>query len=87
MNKIMKTSTQNFNYQFRGIVKDKPQINNSEQIKRLSEDFFHILTDFIYEKYSPRNRKLLRDVIKGLNIKSLYNFYLKFHYERNKRTN
>jgi len=87
LRRIMGHPEKNFNYQFQKIIKDKPQINNSEQIKKLSEDFFRILTDFIFGKYSPRNRRLLRKEIEYLKIKSLYNFYLDFHYERNKRTN
>ncbi len=87
LKKLMSRNDQNFNYQFEKIIKDKPQINNSEQIKKISENFFHTLTNFMYEKYSPRDRRLLESDIKNLGIRSLYNFYKKFHHERNKRTN
>ena len=68
LRRIMGHPEKNFNYQFQKIIKDKPQINNSEQIKKLSEDFFRILTDFIFGKYSPRNRRLLRKEIEYLKI-------------------
>jgi len=82
LRKIMTEPNNNFNFQFQKIVKDKPQINNSEQIKQISENFFRILTKFFYQRYSPRRQRLLVERIKERRIKSLYNFYIKFHYER-----
>ena len=80
--KIMCQPENNFNYQFQKIIKDKSQINNSTQIKKVSEDFFVIMTKFFYKHYSARNRRLLEDVIKDCNVVSLYKTYQKFHYER-----
>jgi retron-type reverse transcriptase len=79
---IMAEPKNNFNFQFQKLVKDKPQINDSEQIKRLSEDFWRILTRFLYKRYSARNRRLLEGRTKELGIRSLYNYYKQFHYER-----
>jgi retron-type reverse transcriptase len=83
LEKIMSEPKNNYNFQFQKIIKDKSQVNDSEQIKKLSENFFKILTKFFYQRYTPRNRRLLEEKIKNVGIKSLYNFYLKFHYERN----
>jgi retron-type reverse transcriptase len=82
LKKIMAEPKNNYNFQFQKIVKDKSQINDSEQIIKLSETFFRILTKFFYLRYSPRRRRLLETRIKDLGIKSLYSFYTKFHYER-----
>jgi len=81
--KLMAEPKNNYNFQFLKIIKDKPQVNNSEQIKKLSESFWHILTKFFYKTYSPRQRRLLEDRTKELGLQSLYHFYKKFHYERN----
>ena len=78
----MKQPNNNFNYQFQKIIKDKSQINNSKQIKKMSEDFFTIMTKFLYTSYSTRNRRLLEERLKDYGIISLYKTYQKFHYER-----
>lgn len=80
--KIMFNPRSNYNFQFEKIIKDKSQINNSEQIKKVSEEFFKIMTKFFYTRYSPRNRRLLEDRLRSFGLKSLYFFYKKFHYER-----
>lgn len=72
----------NFNEQFKHIVQGKSQINNGEQIRRLSEDFFKIMTKFFYNKYSNRYRRLLKDKLATYQLKSLYQLYKEFHYER-----
>lgn len=80
--KIMADAKSNYNYQFQKIIRDKPQVNDVDQVKRLSESFFKIMTRFFYERYSPRNRRFLEDRLKPFGIESLYNTYKKFHYER-----
>ena len=80
--KIMSQPKNNFNFQFFKIVQDKSQVNNSEQIRKVSEDFFKTLTRFFYKTYSPRRRRLLNARMKGVSIQSLYETYRKFHYDR-----
>lgn len=82
LKKIMAREKTNFNNVFYLMVKSKPQINDSEQIKKISESFFKMLTKFFYEKYSPRNRKKLKELIEPFRINSLYKIYQKFHYEK-----
>lgn len=82
LKKIMSEPKNNFNYKFEQIIRDKPQINDSDQVKKFSEDFFKILTKFFYLQFSPRNRRLLESRLASFRIISLYNFYKKFHYER-----
>ncbi|MCX6795763.1 MAG: reverse transcriptase domain-containing protein [Candidatus Falkowbacteria bacterium] len=83
LRKIMIEEKNNFNFRFEKIIKDKPQINDSKQIRDCSERFFQIMTKFFYGHYSPRNRRLLEKRLGHLGIFSLYHFYKKFHYERN----
>lgn len=80
--KIMARPEANFNTQFKRIIENKPQINDSEQIKKLSEEFFKTMTRFFYKNYSERNRRLLLGNLEEFKIKSLYSHYKKFHYER-----
>lgn len=80
--KKMLQPTGNFNYQFQKIIKDKSQINNDKQIKKISEDFFSIMTKFFFTHYSMRNRRLLEELLADYNIVSLYKTYQNFHYEK-----
>lgn len=80
--KMMSRPNRSINDQFLKIVQDKCQINDSVQIKKMSEKFFSILTKFFYEHYSPRNRRRLEGDLKEFGIVSLYNTYKNFHYDR-----
>ncbi|MFZ4648739.1 MAG: reverse transcriptase domain-containing protein [Patescibacteria group bacterium] len=82
LKKIMAEPKNNYNFQFEKIIRDKPQINDSEQIIKFSELFFRIMTKFFYHRYSPQRRRLLESRLKGFGVKSVYSFYKKFHYER-----
>lgn len=83
--RIMDRPNYNFNNQFQRIVKEKAQVNNVEQVKKLSEKFFRILTEFFYERYTDRNRRLLSKKLKNFDIFSLYSYYKNFHYERGRK--
>lgn len=78
--RLMRRPSKNFNNEFQEIIKSKSQVTNSEQIKKLSEQFFAILTEFYYGEYTPRNRRLLGSVIREFEIFSLYDYYRNFHY-------
>ncbi|MCK9439001.1 MAG: reverse transcriptase domain-containing protein [Patescibacteria group bacterium] len=82
--RLMKNPQKNFNYVFEEIVRIKPQVNDYEQIKYLSEYFFQILTKFLFNEYNSRNRRLLVSELSKnkISITSLYKTYSKFHYER-----
>ncbi len=79
---IMRSKYKNFNTRFQEIVKNKSQVNDVNQIRIVSEHFFHILTEFYYGQYSPQHRRLLKEVITNLGIVSLYQYYKNFHYGR-----
>jgi hypothetical protein len=80
--KMMYQDDQNFNFKFKKIIKDKSQINDTGQIKKISESFFKIMTIFFYQRYSFRNRRLLKGLLKDYKLTSLYQVYQKFHYEK-----
>lgn len=81
---IMRRANQNFNTRFQEIIKNKSQVNDVDQIRRVSESFFRILTEFYYGQYSPQHRRLLGTVVKDVGIFSLYYYYKHFHYGRNR---
>ena len=64
--------------QFIVFIASYKQCNDKKQIKKISEQFFHILTKYFFKKYSLRNERLMRKLIK-VKIPSLYNYYLQFH--------
>lgn len=84
LKKIMNNYLKNFNNLFYTIAKNKPQINDFEQIKIISEFFFRNLTIFLFGEYSHRNRRLLLMALKrnNIKIKSFYKTVLDFHYDR-----
>ncbi len=82
LERIMKRPAKNFNFQFQKIIKDKSQVNDSTQIRKMSENFFSILTRFVYKSYTVRNRRLLERDLKELELVSLYKTYKDFHYDR-----
>jgi len=68
--------------QFYKIIYQKNLVNDSRQIREMSEKLFVILTKYLFKAYSPRRRRLAAQYFKELDIPSLYNLYKKFHYER-----
>lgn len=80
--RFMRQSHTYVGHRFEEMIVQKPQLDDSEQIRQLSETFFRILTEFFYGQYTPRNRRLLMHLTRSLGVVSLYEQYKKFHYER-----
>lgn len=76
----------NYNYQFDKLLADKPQINDYQQIRWLTDKFFIIMTKFFYQTYSPRYRRLVTKQLKRLGIKSPYQIYWQFHHGKSRTT-
>jgi len=55
------------------------QVTDEEQIKNISEEFFRILTNYLYGSYSERTQRLTKKLTAGMPIPSLYKYYLDFH--------
>lgn len=77
----MKSPATNYNNQFRLILKSKPQVNDYQQIRNISETFFKIMTKFIYGHYSPRHRRLAMARLKNIGIISPYQLYRQAYYD------
>lgn len=78
--KRMTTLTSNYNYQFNRLLATKPQINDYQQARYLSEEFFKVMVRFLYGSYTPRYRRLAVDQLRQLGIKSPYQIYWHFHH-------
>jgi len=82
--KCLFINSNNFHNQFKQIVLEKSLANYGEDFEKLSEIFFKILTTYFFGKYTPRNRRLLNDLLKNIPINSIYKYYLKVHYDKGK---
>ncbi len=65
--------------QFIEFISSYRQVNDKKQIKALSEKFFRLLTKYFFKTYSSRNQRLTKDILKGIRIPSLYQYFLDFH--------
>jgi hypothetical protein len=65
--------------QFVEFISSYRQANDKKQIKKLSENFFRILTKYFFKTYSSRNQRLTKEILKDINIPSLYQYFLDFH--------
>lgn len=77
----MKSPSTNYNNKLELIFRSKPQINDYQQIRDISEKFFNIMTKFIYGHYSPRHRRLATEQLKNIGIISPYQLYRQAYYE------
>ncbi len=80
LRKKMASLSSNYNYQFSRLLAAKPQINDYQQIRHLSEEFFKIIVKFLYGSYTPRHRRLAVNQLRQLGIKSPYQIYWHFHH-------
>ena len=53
---------------------------DEEQIRRLSEAFFRVLTRYFFRDYSPRTRRLLVAKLRKLGFTSIYKYFFKARY-------
>ena len=76
LKKTLYLNEKNVHSYFLQIIRQKPLVNDDEQIKRLSESFFRTLTKFWFGKYSPRCQRLLKKEIISFPLPSFYKYYL-----------
>lgn len=67
--------------EFRELAKQKKLVNDVSQLKIFSENFFHILTVYFFQKYTPRNRRILSIKLKKLKLISFYKVFLSTIYD------
>ncbi len=79
---VLKTNP--FPYEFLEIIKNYSQLNDLNQIKKLSDYFFRKLTVYYFGTYSSRNHRLTRELTKKIAIPSIYKYYIDIHTGRKK---
>lgn len=82
--KCLFTKPNNFHNQFQQIVLEKSLASYDEDFKKLFKVFLRVLTVYFFGKYTPRNRRLLDSLLKGIPIESIHKYYLKTHYDKDK---
>ncbi len=87
LEKKIKFSRHNLFEEFKQIAEQKKLVTDEEQIRRLSEAFFRILTGYFFGTYSPRHRRLLQAKLKNLGLLSLYKHFSNIRYAPRKTTN
>jgi retron-type reverse transcriptase len=80
-------SFNNLLIEFRELSKQKKLVNDFNQIRRVSENFFVILTGYFFKNYTPKNRRLLEKELESANLKSFYKIFSNTIYGRNKKAN
>jgi hypothetical protein len=87
LKKVISEHRLSLGLQFRQIAEQKKLVTDLEQIKRLSEAFFHVLTRYFFGEYSEKNRRLLKEKLKKIHFTSFYKYFLTAKYDPRKRTN
>lgn len=77
---ILYNNQDSIHNQFIEFISSYRQANNQKQIKNLSERFFRILTKYFFKNFSHRNQRLTKEMLKGIKIPSLYQYFLDFHH-------
>jgi len=71
--------------QFSQIIEQKRLVDDTEQIKKLSDTFFIILTSYFTGSYTHKNRRLANSEMKKTKIKSLFSHYLTLRHHKKKK--
>lgn len=87
LQKLINRDRQNLKEQFRQLAEQKKFVNNEEQLRNLSENFFHVLTRYFFKEYTPRNRRLLPQKLKKMGLSSVYKHFVNIRYESFKGKN
>ncbi len=74
--KSLKRERNNLYEQFKQIAEQKKLVTKSEEVRAVSEAFFHILTRYFFGTYTPKNRRLLNDKLKNIPLVSIYKHFL-----------
>lgn len=87
LNRTVDRDVNNLSNDFKQLAEQKKLVTDGRQIREFSEAFFRILTRYFFGVYSEKNRRLLKDKLRGLPLKSVYKYFLTCQYGHNKRTN
>ncbi|MFA6995591.1 MAG: reverse transcriptase/maturase family protein [Patescibacteria group bacterium] len=87
LRKGLKRPETNLNNDFFQLAEEKKLVTDTAQVRRFSEAFFRILTRYFFGVYSPKNRRLLKNKLKGMKLTSIYKYFLNSQYGPGKRAN
>ncbi len=87
LEKAINRDRNNLKEQFKQLADQKKLVTDEEQIRRLSEAFFHTLTRYFFQSYTPRNRRLLEAKLKKLRLHSVYKYFFNARYGFNQGKN
>jgi hypothetical protein len=62
------------------IINQKLLVDDTKQIKKISEDFFKIITKYLFGSYTQKNRRLVKKYLKDVEINSLFKYYKKIKF-------
>jgi len=79
LKEILYTGTESMHNEFIQFIAIYRLLTDEKQVKELSETFFRLLTQYFFDSYSERNRRLTQELISDQKIPSLYKYYLAFH--------
>lgn len=77
---VLSKGKNNLLIDFRELAKQKKLVNDGEQVRCLSESFFHILTRYFFKTYTPKNRRRLAELLKNMHLNSIYKYFLNIIY-------
>jgi len=87
LKKSLKREYNNLFEQFKQIAEQKKLVTKSAEIRAVSEAFFHILTRYFFGIYSEKNRRLLNNKLKNINLVSIYKHFLTSQHGRRSKKN
>jgi len=86
LRRVLERQDDNLKNYFMQLAEQKKLVTNVSQIRNLSESFFRILTRYFFGVYSPKNRRRLKEKLRGLGLVSIYKYFLDSQYGFRKRT-
>ncbi len=86
LRRALKNQDNNLKNYFRQLAEQKKLVTDASQIRNFSESFFRILTRYFFGVYSQKNRRRLKEKLRGLGLVSIYKYFLDSQYGFRKRT-
>jgi len=74
----------NFHLEFMMLIKQYNLVDDIKQIQNLTNNFYHLVIKYLYKSYSPRFERLMYKDLKKIRIPKIYEYYMRYHYGKNK---
>jgi len=66
------------------LIKQYNLVDDIKQIQNLTNNFYHLVIKYLYKSYSPRFERLMYKDLKKIRIPKIYEYYMRYHYGKNK---